>query len=73
MEKLYRCYINGNNEIEKVMSYGEYLWTILIFWFIPIYCIWMLFFKSCSRKDFFYTTREDYHKRKLKDLKLTKG
>ena len=68
MKKYYECFFNGKGEIEQVMSYGGYLWAILVFWFIPVYCIWRLFWKSCSRKDFFYIDAKDFHKKKIKEL-----
>ena len=68
MKKYYECYFDEKGEINKIMPFGEYVWTFLIFWFIPIYSIMMLFKRSFSRKDIFYIEAKDFHKKKIKEL-----
>ena len=69
VKKYYECYFDENNKIQKILSYAAYLWVILIFWIVPVYCLAMLFIRTFSRKNVFYITREDYHKKKYEELR----
>ena len=67
MKKFMKCYRNKRGDLEKYIE-PMYLLIYIIFW-IPLLLITIYLLFESLMIDWFFITKEDYYKEKLKELK----